>query len=126
VIIHDEYDTVRFVNSLKTLDYSKPHEITIKIYDPEKTNPQLSLYWKWIDEGCEQSGAFKHGLDKDLREALTTPQIYKKVNGQDSEYYKSVGKMGKKEMSAYMDKVWITLSDFGVVLTNPDELQRRE
>lgn len=122
IILNSQEDKPKAIYAIRDVDVTKPVKVTIEEYDPSKTNPQLKLYWKWIDEAVAQTGGFKHGIDKSLREYHLEPIIYKKVNGQEDEYYKTVGQLGKKEMSEYMDKVYITLSDYGVGLTNPDEL----
>ena len=126
MIIRDEYDIVRFVCVLKELDLSKPHEVTVKEYDPKKTNAQCNLYWDWVDEIRKVTGEHKVHQDINLRELLLTPKICTNAKGEVKELYPSVSTMGKKQMSVFMDELYIMATKHGFKLKDPAELQRNE
>ena len=121
-IIRDEYDIVRHVEELKALDLTKPHKATIEPYDPKNTNEQKKLYWKWIDEMCPVTGNYKYDQDEDLRNYILEPIYYKNAKGKNRETRKTISQLGKKEMSDFMDKVFTLAGSFGIVLTDPEDI----
>tara|TARA_R110001632_G_scaffold2618_3_gene11553 strand:+ start:196 stop:579 length:384 start_codon:yes stop_codon:yes gene_type:complete len=127
MIIRDEYDIIKFIaNVLKKLDLSKTWEIIVREYDPKKTNPQCALYWSWVDEIRKATGNHKACQDEELRKYFLKPEIYVNTKGVTKEYYPRVSDMGKKQMSEFMNEVFIMGTNLGHNLKDPAELQRNQ
>ena len=129
MILREEYDLIKLMAHVKGLfdqDNPKPLEVTIKPYDPKKTNAQCNLYWDWVDDIRKVTGNHKVHQDENLRELFLTPKVYTNAKGETKEYYKRISEMGKKEMSAFMDEVFVMATQHGFKLKDPIELQRNE
>jgi len=126
MILRSEYDIIKFVFELKNLDFSKPHLVSVEPYDPKKTTAQCRLYWDWVDDIRKVTGEHKVHQDINLRELLLTPKICTNAKGETKELYPSVSTMGKKQMSKFMDELFIMATKHGFNLKDPAELQRNE
>lgn len=128
MIIRDAYDIIRFVDELKALDLSEPHEATHRPYVPKHTDSQRKTYWMWLDDIVKQGGGTgnRYGLDVEFRKMFVVPTQYTKINGEQSEYLKSVSQLNKKELSSLMREVWVMAHEFGFTLEDPDDLMFKE
>ena len=101
-------------------------EITIKKYQPKKTNAQLRLAFKWVSE--IQAFFADHGnayttdqVRAWLNDLFLQPKI-SEVNGKSIEIPVSWARMERKEFSEFMDKIdRHCVSEFGLYLTMPGQ-----
>jgi hypothetical protein len=126
MILHDEFDIIKFVEVLKNLDWSKPQDANVDVYDPTSSKAQKNLYWKWIDLIIKTTGNYKYDQDKLLRESVLTPIYYTNTKGKEKTYYKHISDIGKKEMSEYMTQVSIMAAEFGIILPHPEDEGRNQ
>ena len=124
MILREEYDLIKLMAHVKELfnvDDPKPLEVIIQPYDPNSSNAQKRLYWKWIDIMSKHTGNHKINQDEMLRKIFLTPVFYKNNKGKDMEYIKSISDIGKKDMAQYMTQVSIMAAEHGINLPHPED-----
>lgn len=126
MILRSEYDIIKFVFELKDLDFSKPHLATVEPYDPNSSNAQKKLYWKWIDIIIKTTGNFKYDQDENFREILLTPTFYTNAKKEEKTYYPRISDIGKKQMREYMTDLSILCAQYGITLPHPEDQQRNQ
>ena len=94
-------------------------EVTVKLYKESKTLAQLGYYWGVIVKlACAELGTDPKALDRDLREAVLTPVVSSGLYGEKMTY-KRISDMKVDEMSDYIDKVIMLLSQYDVLVPPP-------
>ena len=122
VIMRDEMDIVKLVAAAKELDFKNPQVATFKKLEDNHTERQRNTYWMWLDDIVKQGGGTgnRYGLDEDFRKRFVKPTTYKRINGSEGSFIKSVSKLNKKELSQLMSEVWVMAHEFGMTLKDPE------
>lgn len=127
VIIRDEVLRARVMSAVRSLDLSRPWEVTIAPHRKRRSLSQNSLMWKWhsevVDAVHEYTGTDKDDIHEFFKRKFLTPRIVE-IGGEVAERYTTTT-LNTAEMSEYLDKIyaWVT-GTLGIVLPLPEEYMR--
>ena len=112
------------LHMIGNLDLTKKWVVVVKPFVKKRTNPQLSLYWKWLGIIANETGNDKDDLHDYFKVKFLSPELVS-IFGMEQMRYTTSG-LPAKEMSEYMDRVLaFTTSELGVFLPLPqDQLER--
>lgn len=124
-IIHNEASKEYAKGDIDALNPDKRWIMSIAEDKDNKTLRQLRLYWKWVDIIGNERGNFKDDQDFDLR-WMHLPPLFREVNGDFTEYRKTISQLKVPEMSDLITKVSYWAASEGIILPHPEDLQRNQ
>ena len=127
IIIRNEALRKSALYTIGALDLERPWELTIERHVKKRTNSQLRLMWKWIDEVAqhvmEHTGTDKDEVHEFFKQKFLPARIIE-IGGEVREYYSTKG-LTTTQMTIYMNRIyaWAT-TELGLFLPVPEDLGR--
>lgn len=118
-VIRTEQDRAALVGMLNLLPLLKPVRITVEEVRKKRSLSANGLYWKWMQEAGDHLGYDKDEMHEVCKEVADCPVTEYQVDGKTVRI-RTTAKLNDADFSAYMDRCYRRLSEFGCVLTLPE------
>ena len=118
-IIRTEQDRAALVGMMNLVPLSKPLKVTVEEVRKQRSLSANSLYWKWMQEAGDHLGYDKDEMDDVCKEVADCPVSEIHIDGKVIAR-RSTKALTDADMSAYMDRCYRRLSEYGCVLTLPE------
>ena len=107
------------------LDISKKKFVVkVEPFVKKRSNPQLALYWQWLNIIAKETGDQQDSLHETFKEMFLVPVVIRALNRDRLSY--STSGLTAKDMSEYMGRVQtFANTDLGIFLPSPDDQLNR-
>jgi len=116
LIVRDEDIRQRALDFIAGLDLDKPWELTVKPYVKKRSLEQNNLYHQWVGAIAGETGHSHDEVHEWLKAEYLAPRMVE-INGKTQQWRPTTTKLTTKEMSEFMDQVYVFgTSQLGLML----------
>ena len=116
LIVRDEDIRQRALDFIAGLDLDKPWELTVKRHVKKRSLEQNNLYHQWVGAIAGETGHSHDEVHEWLKAEYLAPRMVE-INGKTQQWRPTTTKLTTKEMSEFMDQVYVFgTSQLGLML----------